>query len=72
MSRTYRLTSEIYYFDLVTLYLVKLQNGKECFLRHFHTSDLLHPLLAGLLLLKELALSRNVAAIAFCTCGGRR
>jgi hypothetical protein len=41
-----------------------LQNREECFLRDFDRPDLLHALLAFLLLLEQLALARHVAAVA--------
>src|SRR6266851_1812521 len=41
-----------------------LQHGKERFLRDLHLPDLLHALLAFLLLLEELALAGDVAAVA--------
>jgi hypothetical protein len=44
--------------------LVDLQHGEEGFLRDFHAPDLLHALLAFLLLLQQLLLARHVAAIA--------
>src|SRR3954454_2956314 len=40
------------------------QYGQECFLRYLHRTHLLHALLAGLLLLEQLALARHVAAVA--------
>src|SRR5688500_8522125 len=42
---------------------LNLKNGEEGLLRNLHRTDLLHPLLAFLLLLEELALARDVAAI---------
>ena len=53
--------------DLIILYffilLVKFQDCEECLLRHFHVTDLLHALLALLLLLKQLTLSAHVTSI---------
>ena len=43
---------------------VKLQNGEECLLGHLYPTDLLHALLALLLLLEELALTADIAAVA--------
>src|SRR6186997_588363 len=42
-----------------------LQHGEKRFLRNLDTADALHALLAFLLLLQQLALARNVAAVAF-------
>src|SRR6266511_4430515 len=42
----------------------KLKDGQEGLLRHLHPTDLLHALLAGLLLLEQLALAGDVAAVA--------
>ena len=36
---------------------VELEHGEECLLRHFDGTDLLHTLLAFLLLLKQFALT---------------
>src|SRR5688572_886293 len=44
--------------------LIELQDGEECLLGNLHAADLLHPLLPLLLLLEELALARDVAAVA--------
>src|SRR6476661_4338698 len=44
--------------------LSHLQHRQECFLRNIHTPDALHASLAFLLLLQQLALARNVAAVA--------
>src|SRR5499426_2635495 len=41
-----------------------LEDGQEGLLRHFHFADLLHALLTLLLLLEELALARDIAAVA--------
>src|ERR687898_2441956 len=46
------------------LRLIQLQHGEERLLRHFDAPDLLHPLLAFLLLLEELPLARHVAPVA--------
>src|SRR5688572_7555523 len=43
---------------------VDLQDGQEGLLRNLHRTDLLHPLLSFLLLLEELSLAADVAAIA--------
>ena len=43
-----------------------LEDGEERFLRHLDGADLLHALLARLLLLEQLALAGDVAAVAFC------
>src|SRR5215470_3726028 len=40
------------------------QHGKKRFLRNLHLADAFHPLLAFLLLLEQLALPCNVAAVA--------
>src|SRR4029450_8580023 len=42
----------------------EVEHGEERLLRHLDASDLLHPLLPFLLLLEELPLARDVAAIA--------
>src|SRR5260370_5350921 len=42
-----------------------LQNGQKRLLRDFNLPDLLHALLAGFLLLEQLAFARDVAAVAF-------
>lgn len=44
---------------------VDLEDGHESGLRHFDLSDLPHPLLALLLLLKKLALTGDITAVAF-------
>src|SRR3984957_17841293 len=44
--------------------LADLQNGQESLLRNFDLPHLLHALLPGLLLLEELALAGDVAAVA--------
>src|SRR5687768_17080309 len=44
--------------------LVEVEHREERLLRHLHPADLLHALLALLLLLEELALPRDVAAVA--------
>src|SRR3954454_15901520 len=44
--------------------LVQVEHGKERLLRHLDAPDVLHPLLALLLLLEQLALARDVAAVA--------
>src|SRR5262249_14315795 len=44
---------------------VHLQRGDEGFLRDLHLSELAHPLLSFLLLVEELALTGDVAAVAF-------
>src|SRR5215472_4654136 len=41
-----------------------LEDGQEGLLRHFHFADLLHALLTLLLFLEELALARDVSAVA--------
>jgi len=51
---------------LFPLLLVNIENGEEGLLRHLHPADLLHALLALLLLLEELALAADVAAVTFC------
>src|SRR5438876_6656855 len=43
---------------------INLQYRQECLLRNLDGAHLLHPLLALLLFLEELALARDVAAIA--------
>src|SRR5690606_16688858 len=45
------------------LFLIRLQHGQESLLRDFHGPDLLHALLARLLLLEKLALPCHVASI---------
>src|SRR5436309_3431576 len=47
------------------LRLVEVEHGKKGLLRHLHPADLLHPLLALLLLLEQLALAADVAPVAF-------
>src|SRR5204863_5629807 len=44
--------------------LVQVQHREERLLRYLDRADLLHPLLAGLLLLEQLPLARDVAAVA--------
>ena len=44
--------------------LVQVEHGEEGLLRHLDAADLLHPLLALLLLLEQLALAGDVAAVA--------
>src|SRR5947209_14631019 len=46
--------------------LPQLKNRQERLLGHLDPPDLLHPLLAPLLLLEQLALARDVAAVALC------
>src|SRR5581483_8707935 len=46
--------------------VVQVEHGEERLLRNLDGADLLHPLLPGLLLLEQLALARDVAAVAFC------
>src|SRR4029453_16640673 len=43
---------------------VEVEHGEEGLLRHLDAADLLHPLLALLLLLEQLALARDVSAVA--------
>jgi hypothetical protein len=45
---------------------IHLQRRNERLLRDIHLAELPHLLLAFLLLLQKLALSRDVAAVAFC------
>src|SRR3954447_23263607 len=45
------------------LRVAEVEHGEERLLRHLDGADLLHPLLAGLLLLEQLALARDVAAV---------
>ncbi len=45
---------------------VKFKHGEESLLRHFYRADLLHALLAFLLLLEKFTLTRDIAAITFC------
>src|SRR5690606_36009567 len=49
---------------LLSLLVFDLQNGQESLLRDFYAADLLHALLAGLLLFKQLLLAGDVAAVA--------
>ena len=49
------------YFNLL---LIQLQNAHKRLLRNLHVADLAHALLAFLLLLQQLALTGNVAAVA--------
>src|SRR5918992_1542049 len=44
--------------------LIQLEHREERLLRHLHAAHLLHALLAFLLLLEQLALARDVAAVA--------
>src|SRR5688500_3810103 len=46
--------------------ILHLQYRQECFLRNLDGSYLLHALLARLLLLQQLALARDVTAVALC------
>src|SRR6476661_6907291 len=46
-------------------FLADLENGQERFLRNLDAADRLHPLLSRLLLFEQLALARDVAAVAF-------
>src|SRR5690348_11098205 len=43
---------------------IDLEDCQKCLLRNLHGSNLLHALLTFLLLLQQLALSRDVAAVA--------
>ena len=45
---------------------IHLQRRDERLLRDLHLAELAHALLAGFLLLEQLALARRVAAVAFC------
>ena len=45
-------------------HLIKFQYGEEGLLRDFDRTDLLHTLLAFFLFLKQLTLTRNIAAVA--------
>ena len=45
-------------------FLIDLQHGQEGLLRNLDRAELLHALLAGFLLLEQLALARDVAAVA--------
>src|SRR5207247_11370783 len=47
------------------LLLIEVEHGQERLLWHLDRADLLHPLLALLLLLEQLALAGDVAAVAF-------
>src|SRR4051794_17438123 len=47
------------------LILVHFQGGDERLLRNVHLAELAHLLLARLLLVEQLALARDVAAVAF-------
>src|SRR5581483_7528568 len=49
----------------VSASILEPQDRHERFLRQIDFADALHALFAGLLLLEELALARNVAAVAF-------
>src|ERR1043166_7632524 len=44
--------------------LIHLQHRQKCILRNLYAADFLHPLLAFFLFLQELALARDVAAVA--------
>src|SRR5688572_29437210 len=44
--------------------IAPLQHGEECLLRNLHRPHLLHALIAFFLLVEQLALARNVAAVA--------
>src|SRR5919108_3661591 len=44
--------------------LAEVEHGEKRFLRHLDATDLLHPLLSLLLLLEQLALARDVPAVA--------
>src|SRR5204863_429238 len=46
------------------LLALEVEHGEESLLRHLDHADLLHALLAGLLLLEQLALTCDVAAVA--------
>src|SRR4026208_1404524 len=46
------------------LLAVEVEDGEERLLRHLDAADLLHPLLALLLLLEQLSLAGDVAAVA--------
>ena len=48
-----------------SLFFPDLQYREECLLRNIDLADALHPLLAFLLLLEQLALAADVAAVAF-------
>src|SRR5436190_10906212 len=45
-------------------FLFDLEHCEKCFLRYLHRSHLLHPFLSLALLLEQLALARDVAAVA--------
>ena len=46
---------------------VKFKDSHEGALRHLDSSDLAHPLLSLLLLLKKLSLTRDVTSVTFCS-----
>src|SRR6202795_2078033 len=48
-----------------TALLPDLEQGQESLLRNLDSPDLFHPLLAFLLLLEQLAFSRDIAAVTF-------
>src|SRR3954469_17205382 len=48
----------------VALISIYFEDGEEGFLRDLHVANLFHPLLTFLLTLQQLALARNVAAVA--------
>jgi len=50
----------------MALLIIELEDREEGLLRHLDRTDGLHALLALLLLLEELALARDVTAVAFC------
>ena len=45
---------------------IDLEDSHECFLGNLDVADILHALLALLLLFEELTLTRDIAAIALC------
>ena len=63
---TFLLTFYIIPTDISLFLITQLQYRHKRLLRNFHASDLAHPLLALLLLLKELLLSRNISTVALC------
>src|SRR5215470_7320018 len=62
-SRTARRLSS-YRAPRLSLLLVEIEHGEEGLLRNLDRADLLHPLLALLLLLEQLALAGDVTAVA--------
>ena len=47
-------------------FLIQFKHGKECLLRHFHITDLLHTFFSFFLLLKQLTFTADITSVTFC------